>query len=66
MRTPPHPYLKYVFAALLSFFLLGGEPVEFGSEKNFFQDYLIPKPVIHITSSLETLMRRSSRATKSI
>ncbi len=48
MRLPPYPYLKYVFAALLSFFLLGGEPVEFGSEKNFFQDYLIPKPVIHI------------------
>lgn len=48
MRKPPIPYLKYIFAALLSFFLLGGEPVEFGKEKTFFQDYLIPKPVIQI------------------
>jgi hypothetical protein len=48
MRNPPIPYLKYAFAALLSFFLLGGEPVEFGKEKTFFQDYLIPKPVIQI------------------
>ncbi len=48
MRKSPIPYLKYIFAALLSFFLLGGEPVEFGTEKAFFQDYLIPKPVIQI------------------
>ncbi len=48
MRKFLFTHLKYLYAVALSLFLLGGEPVEFGNEKTFFHDYLIPKPVIHI------------------
>jgi stage II sporulation protein D len=48
MRKLPFPSLKYAFAGLLFLFLFGGEPTEFGKEKTFFHDYLIPKPVIQI------------------
>jgi stage II sporulation protein D len=48
MRKLLIPSLKYIFAAFLALFLLGGEPDEFGKDKTFFHDYLIPKPVIHI------------------
>lgn len=48
MRKRPLPPIKYAFAGLLFLFLFGGEPTEFGKEKTFFHDYLIPKPVIQI------------------
>jgi stage II sporulation protein D len=48
MQKLPLPPLKYAFAGLLFLFLFGGEPTEFGKEKTFFHDYLIPKPVIQI------------------
>lgn len=40
--------LKYFIAISISLFLLGGQPVEFGKDKTFFQGYLIPKPIIRI------------------
>ncbi len=48
MRNLLTSSLKYIFAAFLALFLFGGEPDELGKDKIFFQDYLIPKPVIHI------------------
>jgi len=40
--------LKYFISISISLFLLGGQPVEFGKDKTFFQGYLIPKPIIRI------------------
>ncbi len=40
--------VKYFIILVLSFFVLGGQPVEFGQEKTFFHGYLIPNPVIRV------------------
>ena len=40
--------LKYFIAISISLFLLGGQPVEFGEDKNIFQGFLILKPIIRI------------------
>jgi len=40
--------MKYSLSAWLSFFIFGGQPVEFGKEKKFFHGYLISKPIIRI------------------
>ena len=40
--------LKYFIILILSFFILGGQPVEFGQENSFFHGYLIQNPVIRV------------------
>jgi len=39
---------KCFIILVLSFFVLGGQPVEFGQEKTFFHGFLIEKPVIRV------------------
>lgn len=39
---------KYFIVAFLILFFIAGRPVEFGQEKQIFQGYPIPKPVIRI------------------
>ena len=39
---------KHFIILLVSFFVLGGAPVEFGQEKIFFHGFLIEKPVIRV------------------
>jgi len=39
---------KYFIVLSLCFFLVGGLPLEYGSEKNFFHGYSIQTPVIRI------------------
>jgi len=39
---------KSFIILILSFFILGGQPVEFGQENTFFHGFLIEKPVIRI------------------
>ncbi len=48
MRKSHSKNAKYCIALFLAMFFLGGQPVEFGKEKSFFQGYLIPKPIIRI------------------
>jgi len=40
--------LKYFVAAFLALFFIAGKPPEFGRESNFFQGYVIPRPVVRI------------------
>ena len=40
--------LKYFIILVLSFFVLGGQPVEFGQENTFFHGYLIQNPIIRV------------------
>ena len=39
---------KNFIALAAAFFILGGQPVEFGQEKNFFHGYSLDKPIIRI------------------
>ena len=39
---------KYFIVISLCFFLMGGLPLEYGSEKNFFHGYSIQTPVVRI------------------
>ncbi len=39
---------KFIVTIFLAFFILGGQPIEFGLEKTFFHGYLIKKPIIKI------------------
>lgn len=48
MKNPLLKSLKYFISISLSLFLFGGQPLEFGEEKDFFQGYSIPQPVIRI------------------
>lgn len=40
--------IKYFIILMLSFFVLGGQPVEFGQENTFFHGYLIQNPIIRV------------------
>jgi stage II sporulation protein D len=40
--------VKYFLGAFLALFFIAGQPLEFGRESNFFQDYIIPQPVIKV------------------
>lgn len=40
--------LKYFLATFLALFFIAGKPPEFGRESNFFQGYVIPRPVVRI------------------
>ncbi len=40
--------LKYFLGAFLALFFIAGKPPEFGRESNFFQGYVIPRPVVRI------------------
>jgi stage II sporulation protein D len=48
MKITPHKHFKFIAILILSFFILGGQPVKFGTEKTFFHGYLIEKPIIKI------------------
>jgi len=48
MKPPPIYNIKYYIIISLSIFILGGEPIEVGTEKTFFHGYLIQKPIIRI------------------
>jgi len=48
MRKPRTNNYKHFVILLASFFVLGGQPIEFGQEKIFFHGFLIEKPVIRI------------------
>lgn len=48
MKPPKLDNWKNFIALAAAFFLLGGEPVEFGLEKNFFHGYGMDKPIIRI------------------
>ncbi|MDW3229840.1 MAG: SpoIID/LytB domain-containing protein [Acidobacteriota bacterium] len=54
---------KYFLSAFLALFFIAGQPPEFGQESNFFQNYIIPQPVIRvglITGIKETTISSSS------
>ena len=40
--------LKYFIILFLSFFVFGGQPIEFGQENTFFHGFLIQNPVIRV------------------
>ncbi len=48
MKTIHATNTKFFIILILSFFILGGQPVEFGQENTFFHGFLIEKPVIRI------------------
>ena len=48
MRKSQTSSLKYFIVLVLSFFVLGGQPVEFGQEKTFFHGFLIETPIIRV------------------
>jgi stage II sporulation protein D len=48
MRNPHTNNFRYFIIFVVSFFILGGQPVKFGQEKTFFHGYLIEKPVIRV------------------
>ena len=48
MNPPQQNHLKVCIIVAFVFFIFWGHPVEFGSEKSFFQGYAIPKPIIKI------------------
>jgi stage II sporulation protein D len=48
MRKPHTSFIKYFIILVFSFFVLGGQPVEFGQENTFFHGYLIETPIIRI------------------
>ena len=54
---------KYFLTAFLGLFFLGGRPVEFGQEAEFFHGFYIPRPLIRIGLGLnfsEVTIRASS------
>ncbi len=48
MKILKFSYRKNFIALAAAFFILGGQPEEFGREKDFFHGYVIDKPVIRI------------------
>jgi stage II sporulation protein D len=48
MKKPHTSFLKYFIILVLSFFVLGGQPVEFGQESAFFHGFLIETPIIRV------------------
>jgi stage II sporulation protein D len=48
MKKPNTSSIKFFIILVVSFFVLGGQPIEFGQEKTFFHGYLIPNPVIRV------------------
>jgi stage II sporulation protein D len=48
MKKTHISFMKYFIILLLSFFVLGGQPVEFGQESTFFHGYLIETPIIRV------------------
>ena len=48
MRKSRITNLKHFVILVASFFVLGGQPIEFGQEKIFFHGFLIEKPVIRV------------------
>lgn len=48
MKKPRTRFLKYFIILLLSFFVFGGQPAEFGQEQAFFHGFLIETPVIRV------------------
>lgn len=48
MQIPHQKYIKFFISAFVAFFILGGQPVEFGEEKTFFHGFSIEKPIIKI------------------
>jgi stage II sporulation protein D len=48
MNPPKLGNWKNFIALAAAFFLLGGQPIEFGREKSFFHGYSMDKPVIRI------------------
>ncbi len=58
--------IKFAVILIFGFSLIGGIPVEFGNEGDFFHGYMIPKPVISIglETNLKDIMIRSSSGMK--
>jgi hypothetical protein len=48
MKKSHSSSLRYFILLVLSFFILGGQPVEFGQENTFFHGFLIETPVIRV------------------
>ena len=48
MKKPHTSFIKYFIILVLSFFVFGGQPVEFGQENAFFHGYLIETPIIRV------------------
>ena len=48
MRKLISQNIKYFIIISLSVFITGGLPLEYGSEKNFFQGYSIQNPVVRV------------------
>jgi len=48
MKSPLYNHFRLFITLILSFFILGGQPVEFGKDKIFFHGYLIKEPIIKI------------------
>lgn len=48
MQITHHKYIKFIASLFVAFFILGGQPAEFGEEKTFFHGFLIEKPIIKI------------------
>jgi len=48
MKKSHSSSLKYFIILVLSFFVLGGQPVEFGQESTFFHGFLIETPIIRV------------------
>lgn len=48
MKIIHQKYIKSSLSLFVAFFILSGQPAEFGEEKTFFHGYLIEKPIIKI------------------
>ena len=48
MKKSHSSSLKYFIILVLSFFVLGGQPIEFGQENTFFHGFLIETPIIRV------------------
>jgi stage II sporulation protein D len=48
MKKPQTSFIKYFIILVVSFFVLGGQPIEFGQENAFFHGFLIEAPIIRV------------------
>ena len=48
MKKSPASSLRYFIILVFSFFVLGGQPIEFGQENTFFHGFLIETPIIRV------------------
>jgi stage II sporulation protein D len=48
MKKSHSSSVRYFIVLVLSFFVLGGQPIEFGQENNFFHGFLIETPIIRV------------------